>query len=417
MHLAVWGPAGIGGALFEQDKENKPMKLAKRAAAAALAALLLAGCGPADPSDSALGAGQSASQPAEPTPAPHEASGEMPLPAAGVSPLTGRQTGVAGQRPVAVMVSGDAAARPQWGIGTADLLIEANTGGEGTSLMAVYDSWDKAVKVGPVCQGRDLFLQLVMPVNAIPMYIDCDIYTSNLVNWYTYQPLDGVYIGVNAYNIDYERDQTAPQELCWYADSRLIQSAIASYGQSTDGDTPTFFRFDEDALPAGAGGWRLDIGYGAQRTAQLVYLPEEGRYALRENDQDTADAAKEDGLVRFDNVLLLMASAGFKDDGVTRDYDLAGGTGLYLSGGGAVQIAWEKGEADQPLQLFDADGQPLSIRPGSSYIGVWGGFEGQSLRLLDESGAEQALPAAPAPMASAPVQDDPASADPASAAG
>lgn len=390
------------------------MRFAKRAAPAVLAALVLAGCGfmPGGPAGSPAPQSQPAgvSQPAEPTPEPHTASAVMPLPAAGISALTGRQAENPGERPVAVMVSGDAAARPQWGIGTADLLIEANTGGESTSLMAVYDSWQKAVKVGPVCQGRDLFLQLVMPVNAIPMYIGSDIYTSNLVNWYTYQPLDGLYIGVNAYNLDGERDQTAPEELSWYADARLIQSAVASYGQSTQGDTPTFFYFDEAAAPANTGGYRLEIGYGAQRAAQLVYLPEEGRYCLRENEQDTTDAAKEDGLVRFDNVLLLMASSGFKDDGVTRDYDLTGGSGLYLCGGGAVQITWKKGEANQPLQLFDAAGESLSLRPGSSYIGVWGGFTGQSLRLLDAAGAEQPLPATPAPMtpAATPVPATPA---------
>lgn len=189
------------------------MKLAKRAVAAAMTVLLLAGCGSA-PSQSgtpASGASQSASQPATPTPEPHEASTEMPLPAEGISALTGRTAEHPGRRPVAVMVSGDAAARPQWGIGTADLLIEANTEGENTSMMAVFDSCERVVKVGPVSQGRDLFLQMVMPVNAIPMYIDCDIYTSNLVNWYTYQPLDGIYIGVNAYNLDGERDQTAPR--------------------------------------------------------------------------------------------------------------------------------------------------------------------------------------------------------------
>lgn len=394
------------------------MKLAMRAVATVLAVSLLAGCGSA-PSQSgdgaASGAPQSASQPVEPTAEPHEASTEMPLPAEGVSPLTGRGAEHAGRRPVAVMVSNDAAARPQWGIGTADLLIEANTEGENTSMMAVFDCLEKAVKVGPVSQGRDLFLQMVMPVNAIPMYIDSDIYTSNLVNWYTYQPLDGIYIGVNAYNLDGERDQTAPQELCWYADSRLIQSAIESYGQSADGETPTFFYFDEAAAPAKGNGYRLEIGYGAQRTAQLVYGEAEDRYFLKENDQDQLDAAKEDGLVRFTNVLLLMAPSGFKDDGVTRDYDLTGGNGVYLSGGGAVQIQWKKGEADQPLQLFDAEGQTFSVRPGRTYIGIWGGFEGQSLRLLDSSGAEQPLPEAPAPMGGA-AAEEPASADSASAA-
>ena len=392
------------------------MKLAKRAVAAALAVLLLAGCAASAPSGSS-GTSQSTSQPAQATPEPHAANTEMPLPEAGISALTGRAAENPGRRPVAVMVSNDAAARPQWGIGTADLLIEANTGGENTSLMAVFDSLEKAVKVGPVCQGRDLFLQLVMPVNAIPMYIGSDIYTSNLVNWFTYQPLDGVYIGVNAYNLDGQRDLTAPQELSWYADNRLIQSAMESYGQSVDGETPTFFYFDEAAAPAKGNGYRLDIGYGAQRTAQLVYDEGEDSYFLKENDQDQLDGTLEDGRVRCTNVILLMASSGFKDDGVTRDYDMTGGDGLYLSGGGAAQIKWQKGEADQPLQLFDAEGQPLSVRPGRSYIGVWGGFEGQSLRLLDASGAEQALPAAPAPMAAPQTADPVASApvEPASA--
>lgn len=392
------------------------MKLAKRAVAAALAVLLLAGCAASAPSGSS-GTSQSTSQPAQATPEPHAANTEMPLPEAGISALTGRAAENPGRRPVAVMVSNDAAARPQWGIATADLLIEANTGGENTSLMAVFDSLEKAVKVGPVCQGRDLFLQLVMPVNAIPMYIGSDIYTSNLVNWFTYQPLDGVYIGVNAYNLDGQRDLTAPQELSWYADNRLIQSAMESYGQSVDGETPTFFYFDEAAAPAKGNGYRLDIGYGAQRTAQLVYDEGEDSYFLKENDQDQLDGTLEDGRVRCTNVILLMASSGFKDDGVTRDYDMTGGDGLYLSGGGAAQIKWQKGEADQPLLLFDAEGQPLSVRPGRSYIGVWGGFEGQSLRLLDASGAEQALPAAPAPMAAPQAADAVASApvEPASA--
>lgn len=392
------------------------MKLAKRAVAAALAVLLLAGCAASAPSGSS-GTSQSTSQPAQATPEPHAANTEMPLPEAGISALTGRAAENPGRRPVAVMVSNDAAARPQWGIATADLLIEANTGGENTSLMAVFDSLEKAVKVGPVCQGRDLFLQLVTPVNAIPMYIGSDIYTSNLVNWFTYQPLDGVYIGVNAYNLDGQRDLTAPQELSWYADNRLIQSAMESYGQSVDGETPTFFYFDEAAAPAKGNGYRLDIGYGAQRTAQLVYDEGEDSYFLKENDQDQLDGTLEDGRVRCTNVILLMASSGFKDDGVTRDYDMTGGDGLYLSGGGAAQIKWQKGEADQPLQLFDAEGQPLSVRPGRSYIGVWGGFDGQSLRLLDASGAEQALPAAPAPMAAPQAADAVASApvEPASA--
>ena len=91
--------------------------------------------------------------------------------------------------------------------------------------------------------------------------------------------------------------------------------------------------------------------------------------------------------------------------------------GVYLTGGGAVQIQWKKGGADQPLQLFDAEGQPFPVRPGRTYIGVWGGVEGQSLRLLDSGGAEQPLPEAPAPMGGASTAASSAPAGSASTAG
>ena len=38
------------------------------------------------------------------------------------------------------------------------------------------------------------------------------------------------------------------------------------------------------------------------------------------------------------------------------------------------------------------------MEPGHTYIGVWGGFEGQTLRLLAQDGSEQPLPPAPEPL-------------------
>ena len=96
-----------------------------------------------------------------------------------------------------------------------------------------------------------------------------------------------------------------------------------------------------------------------------------------------------------------MASSGLKDNGVTRQYDLSGGQGLYLSAGGVQTIRWEKGDALAPLKLYDESGNMLNVQPGRTYMGIYGGFAGQSLKLLDASGAEQALPAAPVPMPTA----------------
>ena len=63
-------------------------------------------------------------------------------------------------------------------------------------------------------------------------------------------------------------------------------------------------------------------------------------------------------------MFVLYASSGIKDDGYTRQYDMTGGTGLYLQGGAWEQINWTKEDATGPFTLTDADGAPLTVAPG-----------------------------------------------------
>lgn len=382
------------------------MKPLYKAAALALSLALLAGCGRAADSSqitSQTSSDASASSQAEPqAPEIPQTENDMPLPAEGISALTGRETEYYSQRPVAVMLYNDKAAWPQWGIGDSEILIEANTEGQGTWMMALYDGADALSKVGPVGQGRDLFLQMVLPIQAIPMYVGSDVYASNLLNYYSYQPLDGTYTGTNAFDLDTDRAKIYLEQYSWYTTSSLLPSALALYGQSSEGQPHSFFQFAEGSVPGNTQGYELDVTYSSERTARLVYNPDDQRYYLREGDTSQTDANRpEDSEVRFSNVILLMASSGWKDNGVTRQYDLSGGDGLYLSEGGVQTIRWEKGDAMAPLKLYDQNGSMLNVQTGRTYLGIYGGFEGQSLKLLDAAGAEQALPTAPAPLPTA----------------
>ncbi len=103
---------------------------------------------------------------------------------------------------------------------------------------------------------------------------------------------------------------------------------------------------------------------------------------------------------------MLYASSGIKDDGYTRDYDMTGGTGLYLTGGAWEQIHWTKEDATGPLQLTTADGQPLVVSPGKSFIAIWGGYYGQGLTLTGADGTQQTLPEKPALLESG-ISDEP----------
>ena len=126
--------------------------------------------------------------------------GEQLDPAFGVMPeydadiLTGAARST-NSRPVAVMVNNIANsqrqnARPQRGIGSADLLIEAKVEGGITRLCAVFSDADSIPEVGPLRSGRDQFLQLLMPWNILYYHDGESIFCTQFVSVYGYSGLN-----------------------------------------------------------------------------------------------------------------------------------------------------------------------------------------------------------------------------------
>ena len=108
--------------------------------------------------------------------------------------LTGAERST-NSRPVAVMVNNIANsqrqnARPQRGIGSADLLIEAKVEGGITRLCAVFSDADSIPEVGPLRSGRDQFLQLLMPWNILYYHDGESIFCTQFVSVYGYSGLN-----------------------------------------------------------------------------------------------------------------------------------------------------------------------------------------------------------------------------------
>lgn len=357
--------------------------------AALLAALLLGGCTGGE------GASSAAPEPAataEPTPTPQA----EPVP----NPLTGlADADYTGRRPVAVTLRTLSGAAPQWGVAAADVLVEGVTEGTTASLMALYANVDAISKAGPVGPGRDLLLQFALPLNALPVHIDKNIYASNLLNALGYQDLDGYHIGKAAFAFDQDRQNAGyREENCWYTTAGLIRAGLEQYGASLEGENTPLFLFGERAPVAGdaRNATSLTVTFSPDDSEQLNFDAASGLYYKTNADGSPATDADNGQQAAFTNVFVLYASSGIKDDGYTRDYDMTGGTGLYLTGGAWEAITWAKEDATGPLQLTAADGQPLVVSPGKSFIALWGGYYGQALRLTGADGAEQALPEKPA---------------------
>ena len=370
-------------------------------AVALLAALLLSGCNKEKVDISSSTPETSAT--AEPTP-PAE-----PVP----NPLTGASDAdYTNRRPVAVTLRTLDGAAPQWGLSTADVLVEGVTEGTTASLMAIFSNADAISKVGPVGPGRDLLLQLALPLNAMPVHIDKNIYASNLLNALSYQDLDGYHIGKAAFAFDQDRQNAGyREENCWYTTGEMIRNGLSNYGITLEGANTPLFVFGERPAVAEAArnATALTVTFSPSDSEQLTYAADTGLYIKTNADGSATTDADNGQQVAFTNVFVLYASSGIKDDGYTRDYDLTGGTGLYLTGGAWEQIHWTKEDATGPLQLTDANGQTLVVSPGKSFIAIWGGYYGQGLTLTGADGTQQTLPEKPALLESG-VSDEAAAA-------
>lgn len=364
-------------------------RIVSLAAAVALTAGLLVGCGAKKPAEEAAPAASQAEPAATPEPVHIYGPAAETLTA---DPLTGRELTTDGKRPVAVMVNSDSAQAGQWGVSEASIMVEAVTTGQQTELMCLYPSVESISRVGPVAANDDLYLQLALPFSPVEVSINKTIYAANLLNTLHYQDLDGYYTGVTCFDYDKERGAAMGNEFCWYTTADLIRDGLSLYGQSELGSTGSFFRFGENAVQNEGKARQVNIVYGDNDTVALTYNGETGTY-----DRIGAEGIEQlDALngqrVSFHNVLVLYVSTSPKDDGHHWDYDLTSGTGLYLYGGGWQAITWSKGDVYDKLELYTNEGEPLSVNPGKSYVGIVGGMGSQRVVMYDSDWAEQDIP-------------------------
>lgn len=369
---------------------SKRKILALLCAAALL--LALAGCGAGQSRNTAVSGSAASGQAADSAAAPDQTD-RLPL-----SGLEREDAAAAARRPVAVMVSNAAgAASHQWGISEASVILEGLTEGKSTNLMLWFESIDAVPKVGPITEGKDLFWQFALAQNSILAQRGSNTYAFNLLNCYAWQPIDALYTGVNCYDYD-GSDPAMSAEYNWYTRGTSLQHGLDAYGISADGPVPQWLHFGQ--AQGGAPAHTLTVHYSAETSTTLTW--DGSAYGMFRADGSPQCDASTGVQAAFDNVLVLYCAAGVRDDKFTRDYDLSGGEGLYLTDGTWQAIRWQKGDVGDPLQLLAADGSALTVNPGRTYLGIYGGFTGQDITLTDDAGAavETGL-TAPAPMPTA----------------
>ena len=271
-----------------------------------------------------------------------------------MDPLTGKKPSDAGV--LAVKVENIAAARPQVGLGSADIVFVEEVEGSLTRLVAVYHSRFPS-RVGPVRSARNTDVEL------LPLFGKPGLVYSG-ANRKVQRNIDRASI-MALPRSDRDPSRVAPHnvfvDLDAVADKADLEPA-RSIGWTFDGDDPRWAAAPKD-----------DDVNGRVGRDRFTFSADGGRYVVRWNGQPYADG-KTGTKATTENVVMMSVTNA--PDG-NADVNGARSVKSDTTGRGKVAIyrdgrrltgTWNRSGASKPLRFLDDDGQDIPLGPGRTWV-------------------------------------------------
>ena len=344
--------------------------------------------------ESASSSSAASSAPAASSQAPAASSSAPALPPYDADPLTGEAKRGRG-RIVGVMVnnicnSARQNARPQRGLSAAPVLIESKVEGNISRLCALYSGAEGIPEVGPLRSGRDQFLQLIMPWQALYYHDGESVFCTQYVSQWDYA---GLNIGGKGYFNTPTHPQVAHRdprggvvayEHTEFTSGSEIRQAAQNAGIDLTYDyDATFFPFadyrtGETVLLDGCPGGRdVTVRHSANYQSAFHYSDPDQVYRMEMYSARTGrfEAAVDElnsQQLAFENLLVCFAPiAAYPGDSgdVQQVQYIAGGEAFYFTRGRVRPCQWYKPAPDLPLEVTD-NGQPVTFNRGRTYLAI-----------------------------------------------
>ncbi|HET9436304.1 MAG TPA: DUF3048 domain-containing protein [Candidatus Limnocylindrales bacterium] len=304
-----------------------------------------------------------------PTPTPTPVPTPVPVPA----PLTGVLVSPerAAQHPIAVMVDDLGPARPQSGFSAASVVWHAPAEGGIPRYMLVFQENVPGL-VGPVRSARFYYIAWAAEWRAVYAHAGGSPQALR-----TLREKGG---GQLVYNADEFRwaksfwrvkDRHPPHNL--YTDGEHLRKLAASI-KAADGPLTPAWTFAPDVAPQyRPRGGSIVVAYSANQIAYRyewqtnTYL----RSVTGERKQIDASTGKR---VNPKNVIVMLMRFGPLNDGSNKhrlEADVVGsGTAWISTNGTTTKGTWRKESLTEPTHFFDADGEPVRLTAGQTFIQV-----------------------------------------------
>ena len=314
--------------------------------------------------------GSSAAEPVAASSAPTTTTPPPPPPPPPVLwPLTGLESGAVPARPaLAVKIENSVEARPQTGLGAADMVWEQVVEGGITRFVAVYHSTLPA-ELGPVRSIRPMDPAIAGPLRGLfafsggqRPYIDAVAGAGLQVVSH-----DGGADGFHRIG-----SRSAPHNV--YADPALLLAQADPAHQAAPG--PQFDHAEAGAQPtavtAGTPAGALRLTLSRSSNPVWTWSPPDGRWLRAEG---AAPAVEADGTpVRATNVVVLrvdVVNTAAKDPAgnpVPETVLVGSGEALVATGGATLPARWTKNGVSDRLVVTGPDGNPVRLAPGNTWV-------------------------------------------------
>lgn len=339
--------------------------------------LVLSACGGVEDGSSpdVLDPEPSAVTAVDPDPDPEPA----PIPPEKVNPLTGLAIpgeGVNTQRPVAIMLNNIKEALPQQGNAQADIIYEALAEGGITRMLAVYQTMEGVGEVGSVRSSRPYYLELALGLDAVYLHAGGSEEAYADIKSWNVTALD--FVRTTAYNAIFWRDQGRIKANGYEHSVLTSGEAIVenfpnySFRKDHNEDYTQPYTYTADGTPAeGESAQVVRVPFSSYKTGVFTYDEATGKYLVEEYGAPLVDG-NDGAQVAATNVLTIRTNCKVIDDVGRMRIDLSGneGDGWFACGGKIIPITWAKKDLNSPITYAKADGTPLTLGQGNSYVNI-----------------------------------------------
>jgi len=285
-------------------------------------------------------------------------------------------------RPFAVMFNNNKPAMPQHGISQADIFYEILTEGGITRCMGIFSDLSQVEKLGSIRSARKYFVDIAQSYDAIYLHAGGSNEAYNYLKNLGCDHLDGSKgKGAGSY---FYRDQDrldagySLEHTLFISGSKAVSYAEKmKCAMTRPGGIRYGLLFDREGLSGGAKAENVTVYFNrgknpnsSTKKTEFSYSAGEQIYYAKQYGKDHVDG-NTGNTVGFRNVLVLHASTTLQSDGILLSIDLTGsGKGHFFCNGQKVDILWSRESLKAPFVYTLADGTPLTMGEGKSYIAV-----------------------------------------------